>query len=159
MLWSLVAYLMVNSCVFGFEGSSSWSYQCGDVQIDKGMDPVGHSSSSWLCILRYLLWHRRESWVYSKYALSWDQIKSFEPFPHCCIQQLNDFLCCNIAGVEAKLDKEAKIIVACSSAGTMKPTQNLPEGQQSRYCNIKKSCNSCVICLSAYMNTVLAGLS
>ncbi|XP_024005087.1 rhodanese-like domain-containing protein 14, chloroplastic isoform X1 [Eutrema salsugineum] len=34
--------------------------------------------------------------------------------------------------VEAKLDKEAKIIVACSSAGTMKPTQNLPEGQQSR---------------------------
>lgn len=38
----------------------------------------------------------------------------------------------NVADVEAKLDKEAKIIVACSSAGTMKPTQNLPEGQQSR---------------------------
>uniref|UniRef100_A0A1J3HCV2 Rhodanese-like domain-containing protein 14, chloroplastic n=1 Tax=Noccaea caerulescens TaxID=107243 RepID=A0A1J3HCV2_NOCCA len=37
-----------------------------------------------------------------------------------------------IQNVEAKLDKEAKIIVACSSAGTMKPTQNLPEGQQSR---------------------------
>lgn len=37
-----------------------------------------------------------------------------------------------IKSVEAKLDKEAKIIVACSSAGTMKPTQNLPEGQQSR---------------------------
>ncbi|XP_010433326.1 PREDICTED: rhodanese-like domain-containing protein 14, chloroplastic [Camelina sativa] len=37
-----------------------------------------------------------------------------------------------LQGVEAKLDKEAKIIVACSSAGTMKPTQNLPEGQQSR---------------------------
>ncbi|CAF2072392.1 hypothetical protein Bca4012_088380 [Brassica carinata] len=37
-----------------------------------------------------------------------------------------------IQSVEAKLDKEAKIIVACSSAGTMKPTQNLPEGQQSR---------------------------
>ncbi|KAG6714275.1 hypothetical protein I3842_05G196100 [Carya illinoinensis] len=34
--------------------------------------------------------------------------------------------------VESKLDKEAKIIVACSSGGTMKPTQNLPEGQQSR---------------------------
>ncbi|XP_010520947.1 PREDICTED: rhodanese-like domain-containing protein 14, chloroplastic [Tarenaya hassleriana] len=34
--------------------------------------------------------------------------------------------------VEAKLEKDAKIIVACSSAGTMKPTQNLPEGQQSR---------------------------
>ncbi|CAA7391929.1 unnamed protein product [Spirodela intermedia] len=34
--------------------------------------------------------------------------------------------------VEAKLEKDAKIIVACSSAGTMKPSQNLPEGQQSR---------------------------
>lgn len=34
--------------------------------------------------------------------------------------------------VEAKLRKDAKIIVACSSGGTMKPTQNLPEGQQSR---------------------------
>ncbi|KAG2239859.1 hypothetical protein Bca4012_022943 [Brassica carinata] len=37
-----------------------------------------------------------------------------------------------LQSVEAKLEKEAKIIVACSSAGTMKPTQNLPEGQQSR---------------------------
>ncbi|KAJ1383087.1 Rhodanese-like domain [Sesbania bispinosa] len=37
-----------------------------------------------------------------------------------------------IPTVEAKLDKNAKIIVACSSGGTMKPTQNLPEGQQSR---------------------------
>ncbi|VVB11308.1 unnamed protein product [Arabis nemorensis] len=37
-----------------------------------------------------------------------------------------------VQSVEAKLDKDAKIIVACSSAGTMKPTQNLPEGQQSR---------------------------
>ncbi|CAO2838572.1 unnamed protein product [Amaranthus hypochondriacus] len=34
--------------------------------------------------------------------------------------------------VESKIDKNAKIIVACSSGGTMKPTQNLPEGQQSR---------------------------
>nr|GMC66912.1 rhodanese-like domain-containing protein 14, chloroplastic [Ipomoea batatas] len=34
--------------------------------------------------------------------------------------------------VESKIDKDAKIIVACSSGGTMKPTQNLPEGQQSR---------------------------
>ncbi|KAM7463655.1 hypothetical protein LguiA_031776 [Lonicera macranthoides] len=34
--------------------------------------------------------------------------------------------------VESKLDKKSKIIVACSSGGTMKPTQNLPEGQQSR---------------------------
>ncbi|KAM0043375.1 putative Rhodanese-like domain-containing protein [Helianthus debilis subsp. tardiflorus] len=34
--------------------------------------------------------------------------------------------------VESKLDKTSKIIVACSSGGTMKPTQNLPEGQQSR---------------------------
>ncbi|CAH9070680.1 unnamed protein product [Cuscuta epithymum] len=34
--------------------------------------------------------------------------------------------------VESKLDKDAKIIVACSSGGTMKPSQNLPEGQQSR---------------------------
>lgn len=37
-----------------------------------------------------------------------------------------------IQSVEAKLDKNAKIIVACSSGGTMKPSQSLPEGQQSR---------------------------
>ncbi|XP_062147968.1 rhodanese-like domain-containing protein 14, chloroplastic [Alnus glutinosa] len=37
-----------------------------------------------------------------------------------------------IQSVESKLDKNAKIIVACSSGGTMKPSQNLPEGQQSR---------------------------
>ncbi|XP_073131360.1 rhodanese-like domain-containing protein 14, chloroplastic isoform X1 [Henckelia pumila] len=36
------------------------------------------------------------------------------------------------AGVESKLPKDAKIIVACSTGGTTKPTQNLPEGQQSR---------------------------
>uniref|UniRef100_A0A5B7BP75 Rhodanese domain-containing protein n=1 Tax=Davidia involucrata TaxID=16924 RepID=A0A5B7BP75_DAVIN len=34
--------------------------------------------------------------------------------------------------VESKIDKNSKIIVACSSGGTMKPSQNLPEGQQSR---------------------------
>ncbi|KAJ4841240.1 hypothetical protein Tsubulata_022377 [Turnera subulata] len=34
--------------------------------------------------------------------------------------------------VESKIDKSAKIIVACSAGGTMKPSQNLPEGQQSR---------------------------
>ncbi|KAK6120540.1 hypothetical protein DH2020_045735 [Rehmannia glutinosa] len=34
--------------------------------------------------------------------------------------------------VESKLAKDAKIIVACSAGGTTKPTQNLPEGQQSR---------------------------
>jgi len=38
-----------------------------------------------------------------------------------------------LAAVEAKLDKNAKIIVACSAGGTLKPSQNLPEGQQSRY--------------------------
>lgn len=38
-----------------------------------------------------------------------------------------------LAVVESKIDKNAKIIVACSSGGTMKPSQNLPEGQQSRY--------------------------
>ncbi|XP_076924876.1 rhodanese-like domain-containing protein 14, chloroplastic isoform X1 [Bidens hawaiensis] len=37
-----------------------------------------------------------------------------------------------LQSVESKLDKTSKIIVACSSGGTMKPTQNLPEGQQSR---------------------------
>ncbi|KDP27324.1 hypothetical protein JCGZ_20825 [Jatropha curcas] len=37
-----------------------------------------------------------------------------------------------IQTVESKIDKNAKIIVACSSGGTMKPSQNLPEGQQSR---------------------------
>ncbi|KAI4378200.1 hypothetical protein MLD38_015714 [Melastoma candidum] len=34
--------------------------------------------------------------------------------------------------VESKIGKDAKIIVACTAGGTMKPTQNLPEGQQSR---------------------------
>lgn len=34
--------------------------------------------------------------------------------------------------VESKIDKTAKIIVACSAGGTMKPSPNLPEGQQSR---------------------------
>ncbi|XVF53331.1 hypothetical protein PTKIN_Ptkin05aG0091000 [Pterospermum kingtungense] len=34
--------------------------------------------------------------------------------------------------VESKFDKDAKIIVACTTGGTMKPSQNLPEGQQSR---------------------------
>ena len=37
-----------------------------------------------------------------------------------------------LTGVGSKIDKNAKIIVACSAGGTMKPTQNLPEGQQSR---------------------------
>ncbi|KAK9145722.1 hypothetical protein Sjap_005625 [Stephania japonica] len=34
--------------------------------------------------------------------------------------------------VESKLDKDSKIIVACTSGGTMRPSQNLPEGKQSR---------------------------
>ncbi|KAL1553143.1 rhodanese-like domain-containing protein 14, chloroplastic isoform X2 [Salvia divinorum] len=37
-----------------------------------------------------------------------------------------------IQSVESKLPKDAKIIVACSAGGTTRPTQNLPEGQQSR---------------------------
>ncbi|KAL0299715.1 UNVERIFIED_CONTAM: Rhodanese-like domain-containing protein 14, chloroplastic [Sesamum radiatum] len=37
-----------------------------------------------------------------------------------------------LQSVESKLPKDAKIIVACSAGGTTKPTQNLPEGQQSR---------------------------
>ncbi|KAM1142314.1 rhodanese-like domain-containing protein 14, chloroplastic [Malus sylvestris] len=37
-----------------------------------------------------------------------------------------------MSSVESQLDKKAKIIVACAAGGTMKPTQNLPEGQQSR---------------------------
>ncbi|CAI9762504.1 unnamed protein product [Fraxinus pennsylvanica] len=37
-----------------------------------------------------------------------------------------------IQSVESKIDKSAKIIVACTAGGTMKPSQNLPEGQQSR---------------------------
>ncbi|XP_039135146.1 rhodanese-like domain-containing protein 14, chloroplastic [Dioscorea cayenensis subsp. rotundata] len=37
-----------------------------------------------------------------------------------------------LQSVESKLDKDAKIIVACTSGGTMRPSQNLPEGQQSR---------------------------
>nr|KJB23935.1 hypothetical protein B456_004G122200 [Gossypium raimondii] len=35
--------------------------------------------------------------------------------------------------VESNFGKDAKIIVACTTGGTMKPSQNLPEGQQSRY--------------------------
>ncbi|MBA0700830.1 hypothetical protein Goari_022378 [Gossypium aridum] len=35
-------------------------------------------------------------------------------------------------GVESNFGKDAKIIVACTTGGTMKPSQNLPEGQQSR---------------------------
>ncbi|CAI0544661.1 unnamed protein product [Linum tenue] len=38
-----------------------------------------------------------------------------------------------IQTVDSKLGKDAKIIVACSAGGTMKPSQNLPQGQQSRY--------------------------
>ncbi|KAK2634337.1 hypothetical protein Ddye_029129 [Dipteronia dyeriana] len=49
--------------------------------------------------------------------------------------------------VESKLDKDAKIIVACSSGGTMKPTQNLPEGQQSR-----SLIAAYVLVLNGYMN-------
>ncbi|KAB5524068.1 hypothetical protein DKX38_021817 [Salix brachista] len=37
-----------------------------------------------------------------------------------------------IQSVESKIDKSAKIIVGCSAGGTMRPSQNLPEGQQSR---------------------------
>ncbi|CAN1164722.1 Rhodanese-like domain-containing protein 14, chloroplastic [Linum perenne] len=37
-----------------------------------------------------------------------------------------------IQTMESKLGKDSKIIVACSAGGTMKPSQNLPEGQQSR---------------------------
>ncbi|CAA0813050.1 Major facilitator superfamily protein [Striga hermonthica] len=37
-----------------------------------------------------------------------------------------------IQSVESKIAKNAKIIVACSAGGTTKPSQNLPEGQQSR---------------------------
>ncbi|ESR54423.1 Rhodanese domain-containing protein [Citrus sinensis] len=37
-----------------------------------------------------------------------------------------------LQSVESQLDKDAKIIVACATGGTMKPSQNLPEGQQSR---------------------------
>jgi rhodanese-related sulfurtransferase len=37
-----------------------------------------------------------------------------------------------IKSVEEKLGKDAKIIVACSAGGTMKPTLNLPDGKQSR---------------------------
>jgi hypothetical protein len=41
-------------------------------------------------------------------------------------------------GVEEKLGKDAKIIVACSAGGTMKPTLNLPDGKQSRYIMLPK---------------------
>lgn len=35
--------------------------------------------------------------------------------------------------VESKIDKNSKVIVACSAGGTMRPSQTLPEGQQSRW--------------------------
>lgn len=37
-----------------------------------------------------------------------------------------------LQSVESQLSKDAKVIVACTAGGTMRPTQNLPEGQQSR---------------------------
>ena len=37
-----------------------------------------------------------------------------------------------IQSVDEKLGKDAKIIVACSTGGTLKPTQNFPDGKQSR---------------------------
>ncbi|GAB2293942.1 hypothetical protein Dimus_028156 [Dionaea muscipula] len=37
-----------------------------------------------------------------------------------------------LQSVESQLSKDAKIIVACTAGGTMRPSQNLPEGQQSR---------------------------
>jgi hypothetical protein len=44
-----------------------------------------------------------------------------------------------LAAVESKINKNAKIIVACSAGGTMRPSQNLPEGQQSRSVNFSDS--------------------
>ncbi|XP_039796069.1 rhodanese-like domain-containing protein 14, chloroplastic [Panicum virgatum] len=37
-----------------------------------------------------------------------------------------------IQSVDTKIGKDAKIIVACSTGGTLKPTQNFPDGKQSR---------------------------
>ncbi|KAL6846725.1 hypothetical protein ACP4OV_024173 [Aristida adscensionis] len=37
-----------------------------------------------------------------------------------------------LQSVDAKVGKDAKIIVACSTGGTLKPTQNFPDGKQSR---------------------------
>ncbi|KAL6601711.1 hypothetical protein ACP70R_006015 [Stipagrostis hirtigluma subsp. patula] len=37
-----------------------------------------------------------------------------------------------VQSVDAKVGKDAKIIVACSTGGTLKPTQNFPDGKQSR---------------------------
>ena len=37
-----------------------------------------------------------------------------------------------LKSVESQIGKDAKIIVACSAGGTTKPSQSLPEGQQSR---------------------------
>jgi hypothetical protein len=56
---------------------------------------------------------------------------AFLEFLHFLFLKLNILFI--LAAVEEKLNKNAKIIVACSAGGTMKPTQNLPQGQQSRY--------------------------
>ncbi|XP_062194004.1 rhodanese-like domain-containing protein 14, chloroplastic isoform X2 [Phragmites australis] len=37
-----------------------------------------------------------------------------------------------LQSVDAKVGKDAKIIVACSTGGTLRPTQNFPDGKQSR---------------------------
>lgn len=37
-----------------------------------------------------------------------------------------------LQSVESQIPKDAKVIVACTAGGTMRPSQNLPEGQQSR---------------------------
>jgi hypothetical protein len=56
---------------------------------------------------------------------------TFLEFLHFSFLKLNILFM--LAAVGEKLNKDAKIIVACSAGGTMKPTQNLPQGQQSRY--------------------------
>ncbi|GJN34425.1 hypothetical protein PR202_gb23082 [Eleusine coracana subsp. coracana] len=37
-----------------------------------------------------------------------------------------------LQSVDSKIGKDAKIIVACSTGGTLRPTQNFPDGKQSR---------------------------
>jgi hypothetical protein len=113
---------------YSYVGSSTWRHQCTNIQINQGMDSVGYCEAYSVCVLRHICWNRRESWVHTEYgsaAAVWLLI-------------INDTVTrrhtlCLSAGVDTKVGKDAKIIVACSTGGTLKPTQNFPDGKQSRY--------------------------
>lgn len=112
-------------------GSSSQRHQCTNIQAYKGVDSLGHCEACCICIFRHFRRHRREPWVHPKY----EDLITFALYLETLTRTnvWNIFYIWYCTGVESKIDKNAKIIVACAAGGTMRPTQNLPEGQQSRW--------------------------